>query len=60
MHLANAYMHLAKLSRPLNRLDNHPDRSDLIAWLRQYGGDAWKPYRDDLGVPNSTGTTRGR
>jgi hypothetical protein len=43
---------LVKRSRLLNMLDNHPARNDLIAWLREYGGDAWEPYLDDLSQPD--------
>jgi len=29
-------------------LDAHPDRAQLIAWLRQNGGSVWTEYLDKI------------
>ena len=42
---------LSKRSRLLDALDNHPDRRDLIAWLREYGGKDWTRYLDSMEWP---------
>lgn len=34
--------------RLLKYLDTHPDRPQLIAWLRENGGKSWPPYLDGL------------
>jgi hypothetical protein len=51
-YLTFAQQHsLVKRSRLLSLLDNHPARSELIAWLREYGGVPWEPYLDELTTP---------
>lgn len=37
-----------KRGKLLTFLDKHPDRSQLIAWLRSNGGTIWTPYLDGL------------
>jgi hypothetical protein len=44
---------LSRRSRLLDVLDNHPDRGDLIAWLREYGGEPWTKYLDSLEWPQN-------
>jgi hypothetical protein len=44
---------LSRRSRLLDVLDNHPDRGDLIAWLREYGGQDWTKYIDSLEWPQN-------
>jgi hypothetical protein len=41
-------------SQLTDALDHHPDRPQLIAWLRAYGGDMWTEYLDKI---DSTTTT---
>jgi len=52
-YLALARDHgISRRGKLLQVLDNHPDRPQLIAWLRQYGGPAWTGYLDKLeGTP---------
>ncbi len=42
---------LSKRSRLLDALDNHPDRQELIVWLREYGGQDWSKYLDSMEWP---------
>ncbi len=40
---------LSRRGRLLKYLNDHPDKVQLIAWLRNYGGDVWTPFLDKLG-----------
>jgi len=42
---------LSKRSRLLDALDNHPDRQEMIVWLREYGGQDWSKYLDSMEWP---------
>jgi hypothetical protein len=37
---------ISRRGKLLQVLDHHPDRPQLIAWLRQYGGPVWTSYLD--------------
>jgi hypothetical protein len=43
----------AKRSRLLKVLDQHPDRLQLIAWLRRNGGPPWTDFLDSLAKSNT-------
>lgn len=43
---------ISRRGKLLQTLDAHPDRPELIAWLRQHGGPVWTGYLDKLeGTP---------
>lgn len=44
---------LSRRSRLLDVLDTHPSRRDLIAWLREYGGQEWDRYLDSMQWPQN-------
>jgi hypothetical protein len=41
---------LSKRARLLRHLDDHPDRAQLITWLREGGGPTWTSYLNELDI----------
>lgn len=39
-------------SQLVQALDNHPDRPQVIKWIRDYGGDMWDKYLDKIEASN--------
>lgn len=37
---------ISRRGKLLQLLDEHPDRPQLVAWLRQHGGPSWTRYLD--------------
>lgn len=48
-----------KQSQLVQALDHHPDRPQLIAWLRVNGGDMWTKYLDKIEHPETAPVCHG-